>query len=849
MKHPQPGKRGGWKLPWRSCQATSDTHRDLAARSGPSPSTLPLWGLSVAVSALAVAAYQSVIFAVLDGLPIWNAELGPGYFAVNVAVVLALSAFGHSLIGRWLPAQVLVHGGITILVLAHLGKMLTLNRPLYLTDLTSAAQVVSLLPVLVRTFPGLFAALAVLVLGIVLGLVLAFRHPVWKARSRQRLLAGAFATLVIGPLVAWTHLVPRGSNLDTALRAELWGGRDYFVHKGFVLASLLQLSLRIPSPKAYDLASVEAALRRAGLALGTEPGRPETLPDIVLYLAEAVWDPTVLPVRFDRDPAPNLRRLLAGPVAGDMRVPVFGGLTPQTEFEVLTGLSTDYFPMGTVVYQRYLHRPVPALPAYLRQLGYHPAAVHTNHGWFWDRARVYPLLGFERFITLDDFDRPPRAGAFVSDIALVDRVISECEAASPCLVFAISMASHGPYDRALPADQPVNVVSGLGGAPKAALEGYATALAHADLALGRLIDRLGRWPRPIVVAVFGDHLPLLGPGFKVYRETGFRAKPPTSEEQERMHTTPVFVWSNRPLPTERLHCRASAFGAHLLRAAGLPLPLAFAFADHVDTVAPTPATVPGQLQADWWLLHHDLVLGSQYLASLDPLLGTAWRQLARLRADHELDLAGRPTIEITDFAPRTLSVGEEHLPQPDGSSAMWVRSRSTSGQAQIVLDGVRLPTQVGPDGLLTAKIPPRVLRSAGRHSVAVVDPVTRSRSAERELLVVDPVLPPTAEATGLSSVTPSLAEWGPTCVDEDVPFNQQPDGSSAFWFRLENPPASVAVHLDGVRIPSATGAGGLVSATTRPLASGRHRLSLIDTATGLAFAEVWLEVRQRPPVG
>ncbi len=846
MKNVHPGKEGRLRLRWRTPQRAQEAGRGVAGRGGPGTSALHLLGLWAAVCVLTVAAYQSVIFAVLDGLPMWSAGLGPGYFAANVAAVFALTALGHSLLGRWLPAQVLAHGCITILVLAHLGKMLALNRPLYLTDLASAGQVVSLLPSLVRTFPGLLAALAMVVLAIALGLVLAFRHPVRKARLRERLLAGAFATLAIAPLAAWTHLIPRGSNLDTTLRDQLWGGRDYFVQKGFVLASLLQLSLRTPSPEVYDEASVEAALRRAGLAPRAGPALPGPLPDIVLYLGEAVWDPTVLPVRFDRDPAPHLRRLLAGPVAGDMRVPVFGGLTPQTELEVLTGLSTDFFPMGTVVFQRYLHQPVPALPAYLRQLGYHTTAVHTNHGWFWDRARVFPLLGFERFVTLRDFDRPPMAGAFVSDVALVDRVVRECEAASPCFVFAISMASHGPYDRLLPADQPVRVVSDLGRAPRTALEGYATTLAHADLALGRLVDRLGSWPRPVVVAGFGDHLPLLGPGFRVYRETGFRSPRATPEEQERMHTTPVFVWSNRPLPPERLHCRASALGANVLRAAGLPLPLALAFADHVDTVAPTPAAVPGKLQDDWWLLHHDLVFGSQYLAALDPLLGPAWRRLALLSADHELGSAGRPTIEIADFAPRKLRVGEEHLPQPDGSSAMWVRSRNASGQAQIVLDGVPLSTHVGPDGLLTAAIPPRVLRSAGRYSVAVADPVTRSRSAEVELEVVDPALSPEPAATELPQVAPRLAEWGPTSVDEGVPFNQQPDGSSAFWFRIENPPASVAVSLDGARIPSATGAGGMVSATTQSLASGRHRLTLIDTVTGQTLAEVWIEVRQRP---
>lgn len=799
------------------------------------------------VSVLAVAAYQSVIFAVLDSVPLWRSGLGLAYFVLNVAVVLALTALAHAVVGRWLLAQVLVYGAVVVLVLAHLGKMLTLNRPLYLADLASAGQVVSLLPALARSVSGLLVALGVVVLGIGVLSWLGVRHPVRRARAGERVLMGGLAALVLAPVLTWTRLIPRGSGLDTTLRDQLWGGRDYFVQKGFVLATLLQLSLSTPTPETYDEASVEAALRRAGRDSRARPALPKPLPDIVLYLGEAVWDPTVLPVTFDHDPMPSLRRLLAGPVAGDMRVPVFGGLTPQTELEVLTGLSTDYFPMGTVVFQRYLRQPQPSLAAYLRSLGYHTTAVHTNHGWFWDRARVFPLLGFERFVTLQDFDSPAMAGAFVSDIALVDRVVSECEAASPCFVFAISMTSHGPYDRALPSDQPVKVVSGLGGAPKAALEGYATTLAHADRALGRLVDRLGSWQRPVVVAGFGDHLPLLGPGFQVYRETGFRSPHPTPDEQERMHTTPAFLWSNRPLPPERLHCRASAFGAHVLRAAGLPLPAALAFAERVDTVAPTPAAIPEQLREDWWLLHHDLMFGLQHAAALDPLLGPAWRQPALLTTQGQLSSAVRPTVEIADFAPRTLRVGEAHLPQPDGSSAMWVRPRNASRQARIILDGEPLATSAGPDGVLTAVIPPRVLRSAGRHSLHIADPVTRSRSAEVELEVVDPALPPTPAVTGVPPAAFRLVAWGPTSVEEGASFNQQPDGSSAFWFRLENAPGSVAVSLDGARVPSAAGSGGMVSATVKAMVRGRHRLALVDPATGATLAELWVEVRQPPP--
>jgi hypothetical protein len=830
---------------WRRSPAAA-ADQAASALSGHDVPIVRLLLAWAATSVLAVAVYQSVIFAVLDGLPIWSSGLSLGYFAVNALLVFAFSALVYAVLGQWSTSQALAVGVVAMLILAHLGKMLTLNRPLYLTDLSSAGQVVALLPALARSLAGLLVALVLTLAGVVLTVVLGLRHPVRRPRAGERLVAGLLAVVVLAPVASWTRLISAGSHLDTDLRDQLWDGRSYFVQKGFVLASLLQLSLVMPSPEVYDEPAVKAALGRAGLpAHGVVP-LPEDAPDIVLYLGEAMWDPTVLPVSFSQDPMPNFRRLLDGPVAGELRVPVFGGLTPQTEFEILTGLSTDYFPAGTVVYQRYLRRPLPSIATYLKQHGYHTTAVHTYSGWFWDRRNALPLLGFDRFVTIDDFVNPPMAGAFVSDEALVDRIITECASASPCFVFGISMTSHGSYDRALPTDQPIRITGNLTKASREALEGYATTLAHADRALGRLIRRFESWPRPVVVAGFGDHLPLLGSDFAAYRETGFRSRPITPEQQERTHTTPVFIWSNRPLPPQRLRCRATGLGAHLLQAAKLPVPATLAFAAHVDAVAPSPAILPKPLQDDWWLLHYDLISGSQYVANLDPLLGPGRPRQPEL--DHGPGVVQAARIEVVDYAPRAIRVGESHLPQADGSSAMWLRCRNASDRAAIELDGESLQTAVGAGGLLTAILPQAVLQQPGRHRLRAVDLQTRASSEEVELVVLSrSAAPPARSPAAKAPSMPRLVSWGPSSVEVGVPFNRQPDGSSALWFLLDDAPAHVTVTLDGRPLAVTVGTAGLVSAAVPelPRLPGRSRLVLGDGASGLPLAEAWLEVK--PP--
>jgi len=84
--------------------------------------------------------------------------------------------------------------------------------------------------------------------------------------------------------------------------------------------------------------------------------------------------------------------------------PVYAGGTPNTSFEVLTGLPSTNNYLGGVIYQEHassLSKRVHALPQYLHDEGYATFAFHNNNRTFWQRHIVNPKLGFDTFLGLE----------------------------------------------------------------------------------------------------------------------------------------------------------------------------------------------------------------------------------------------------------------------------------------------------------------------------------------------------------------------------------------------------------------------------------------------------------------
>ncbi len=314
------------------------------------------------------------------------------------------------------------------------------------------------------------------------------------------------------------------------------------VQVGFI--NTLQL-LNIDPPPDYSKGTIQALMDD----LKTSETNQQK-PNIIMVMNEAFWDPTRLPnLEFSEDPLPHFRHLQDRYISGELIVPVFGGSTANTEFEVLTGNSMQFLPQGSIPYSQYVLRPHPSIASILRNEGYRTIAIHNYHNWFYRRDQVYEFLGFDQFISQSFFENPEYRRDFISDREMAKQIIKEHQRAKdPLFVFAVTMQNHGPYNARHYQEDRITVSGDVGEDMLKVVSTYTTGVKDADDSLQMLVDYFDKTVEPTIVVFFGDHLPYLGAAYKAYTATGFieDANPETwdDEDYEKMYGVPFVVWDN-----------------------------------------------------------------------------------------------------------------------------------------------------------------------------------------------------------------------------------------------------------------------------------------------------------------
>lgn len=254
---------------------------------------------------------------------------------------------------------------------------------------------------------------------------------------------------------------------------------------------------------------------------------------------------------------------------GNLLVSVHGGGTCNSEFEFLTGASMGNLPQGVYPYQQYSLKSVSSLPREFKKLGYDTIAIHPGNAVSWNRNKAFIDLGFDRFLSEDDFENPERLRYFISDRSCYDKIIDEFEKKkTEEFIFAVTIQNHGSYDEVtFSDDNMVQIEDDLAEYTNA--REYLTLLKIADEALADLFAYFEQVEEPVIICVFGDHQPFLGEEFyeKLY---GHSTNELSLEEREKKYLTPYLIWANYDTSMEqsRKNTSANFLGAQLLKTAG-----------------------------------------------------------------------------------------------------------------------------------------------------------------------------------------------------------------------------------------------------------------------------------------
>ncbi len=237
-------------------------------------------------------------------------------------------------------------------------------------------------------------------------------------------------------------------------------------------------------------------------------------PNIILVQLESFFDPALIKgVELSENPIPNFTSLRDSCASGFLRMPTLGAGTVNAEFEVLTGMSLDFFGLSEYPYESILRdNTCESIAYYLKGLGYGTHAIHDYAGSFYGRNEVYPNLGFDDFTSVEYMDGLEfTEKGWPKDAVLTKYILKAMEKTeTPDFIFTVTVQCHGKY----PDDGGIEDIAFRGnevfegGASEQFLY-FASQLQGTDRFLGDLIAALKDCDEETVVVAYGDHLPTL----------------------------------------------------------------------------------------------------------------------------------------------------------------------------------------------------------------------------------------------------------------------------------------------------------------------------------------------------
>jgi hypothetical protein len=314
------------------------------------------------------------------------------------------------------------------------------------------------------------------------------------------------------------------------------------------------------------------------------PARTLNIPDIIVIQHESIFDPRVygLPVE------PVVEAFLSprGGLGGSLNVDIFGGGSWQSEFSLLTGLSSASFGSNAYfLFKRGAGRFHNSLAHSLAALGYGTTLISSCRRNFLNYDAFYRSIGIGERVFSDDLALPFDVDQFEttnSDATFLDAVIGAHSKriagdAAPRFLYALTNFNHGPHTRRLvrPGQFESERAFAAASLPDPCYAEYYARLAETATTWNRLKSELAsRFPeRPMLIVHYGDHQPVMT------RRIEAKLKLPTDSRRQFRTFYAIEALNYRP---DRLVSGRGAdldiafLGTVALQHAGLPLDEIFA---------------------------------------------------------------------------------------------------------------------------------------------------------------------------------------------------------------------------------------------------------------------------------
>jgi phosphoglycerol transferase MdoB-like AlkP superfamily enzyme len=413
-------------------------------------------------------------------------------------------------------------------------------------------------------------ALKIIILLVAVLLIIVILKLSWN-KSRKSSPQIKLSLIVVGIAISFMFIISNIAREKNILVDHFDNLKDAYMEYGFAYCltnSIFENGIK--KPKDYSKERIEGIMNEIEMEPSKITNTPFQNPNIIMVQLESFFDVNNLDgYNFSENPIPIFTELKNEFSSGYLTVPSYGAGTVNTEFEVLTGMNTDYFGTGEYPYRTILQSStMESICTNLEEFGYHSYAIHNNIATFYKRHEVYRRLGFDNFDSIEymsNIEYNPIGWA--KDKILTEEILKALNADSTKdFIYAITVQSHGEYITKKQDDSLVRVITEnktdtLGSNKDIdesfikQLEYYVNQLKETDKFIGDLIKTLLEYREPTVVVFLGDHLPPLPLDNNLLTHNRYQ--------------TEYILWSNYPMDKVRYDLSAYQLNAYLLERVGI----------------------------------------------------------------------------------------------------------------------------------------------------------------------------------------------------------------------------------------------------------------------------------------
>lgn len=359
---------------------------------------------------------------------------------------------------------------------------------------------------------GIIAVVSAVSFFVFLGLYFA-KGPKYQGMRHNVVASVAIAALLLIGLPATTQAAQRTNILASYFSNIAEGYSDYGFVYGF---SSSVVGRGMSKPTDYSSDTIEAVKTLVDSASRDTAMTEENAPNIICVLLESFVDPyEVNFLEFSEDPTPNFHALESDYSTGHLTVPVVGAGTANTEFEILSGMSMQYFGTGEYPYKTILKQTdCESIASALSGIGYGTHVVHNNTATFYSRNNAFSMMGFDSFTSkelMNITDYTPNGNWPTDDVLVQETIKTMAATEGPDFVYTITVEGHGDYPSEQLLEDPAILVSGADNeASNNQWEYYINMIHEVDSFIADLITAVDRQGEDTVIVFFGDHLPTMG---------------------------------------------------------------------------------------------------------------------------------------------------------------------------------------------------------------------------------------------------------------------------------------------------------------------------------------------------